>query len=388
MMTKKPAGKSWSPPRGISLRRRDNRGGIWVVQWRDAAKCQRQRSFKARDLAEAFARDLVTKRKESGNTGITGINSAAWRDFQTFCAALNGATVGQVLAVWEKHKHEVLGGDTSLHLKEAVDRHLVTKTKERMSAVAYRHLKLTLDRFVNFAGAETPLTSIDAAQIKAWSEDNAGRFGLGVLATRTNLKALKSFFAKAVMEEWITTNPADKVPLPKAPTWEVSVLSAENGEKLFASCANDPISLRLALEAFGGLRYSSAARLVKTDIRLDEHGITLPADKHKSGRRHYLEGLPENLWSWIRRWWNDPRAWAMTERQILKAKSEAFTNAGVPHPKNVLRHSFCSHHIALHTDAAKTAVLLQHTSPTMLYKHYKGVSSKADAARWFAISPI
>ena len=49
---------------------------------------------------------------------------------------------------------------------------------------------------------------------------------------------------------------------------DVSVLSAENGEKLFTSCANDPISLRPAPEAFGGLRYSSADRPEKSDMSM------------------------------------------------------------------------------------------------------------------------
>jgi len=59
----------------------------------------------------------------------------------------------------------------------------------------------------------------------------------------------------------------------------------------------------------------------------------------------------------------------------------------VRNPGNVLRHSFCSYHIALNRDAARTALLLTHTSPVMLYRHYKGRASAADAEKWFAIAP-
>ena len=43
--------------------------------------------------------------------------------------------------------------------------------------------------------------------------------------------------------------------------------------------------------------------------------------------------------------------------------------------------------LALTDDAAKTAAKMQHTSPVMLYRHYKGVASQADAQAWFAIVP-
>jgi hypothetical protein len=77
----------------------------------------------------------------------------------------------------------------------------------------------------------------------------------------------------------------------------------------------------------------------------------------------------------------------MTARQYLNEKSAAFARAGVENPGNVLRHSFCSYHVAMHRDAARTAVLLTHTSPVMLYRHYKGKATAADAGKWFSIMP-
>ena len=56
-------------------------------------------------------------------------------------------------------------------------------------------------------------------------------------------------------------------------------------------------------------------------------------------------------------------------------------------PGNVLRHSFATYHVAMHKDAASTAVLLTHRNPSMLYQHYKGRASAADAQRYFAIAP-
>lgn len=139
------------------------------------------------------------------------------------------------------------------------------------------------------------------------------------------------------------------------------------------------------MEAFGGLRYTSACRLEKHEIDWENRALVFPASKHKSGRNQYVEGYPENLWKWLEQ---VPAAtWEMTQRQCLQEKSAAFARAGVVNPDNVLRHSFCSYHVALHRDTAQTAVLLTHTSPATLYRHYKESATMADAKDWFSITP-
>jgi integrase len=166
---------------------------------------------------------------------------------------------------------------------------------------------------------------------------------------------------------------------------EVSVMSVADAVRLFESNRGRPVVTRLALEAFGGLRHSSASRLEKHEIDWEGKALIFPAKKHKSKRTQYVEGYPEILWEWLR--CAMPEVWEMNENICMKEKSAAFKRAGIVNPGNVLRHSFCSYHVALNRDAARTAVLLTHTSPSMLYRHYKGKATSADAARWFSILP-
>ena len=70
-----------------------------------------------------------------------------------------------------------------------------------------------------------------------------------------------------------------------------------------------------------------------------------------------------------------------------REKKAAFERAGLSKLCNVLRHSFCSYHFALHQDAAKTALLMQHTNQAMLYRHYKGLALRSDAEKYFMIRP-
>lgn len=122
---------------------------------------------------------------------------------------------------------------------------------------------------------------------------------------------------------------------------------------------------------------------MKADVNFADKGITLPAAKLKTRKRHYIDGLPENLWSWLNA--APEEAWTLTERQYLALKSEVFRLAEVENPGNVLRHSFCSYHIALHKDAARTAVILCHSSPSTLYQHYKGRASASAALQYFGL---
>ena len=61
--------------------------------------------------------------------------------------------------------------------------------------------------------------------------------------------------------------------------------------------------------------------------------------------------------------------------------------AKIPYPQNAARHCFSSYHIALHEDGAKTAVLLGHPNPALLYSTYREVVTKDDALLYFAIVP-
>jgi integrase len=57
---------------------------------------------------------------------------------------------------------------------------------------------------------------------------------------------------------------------------------------------------------------------------------------------------------------------------------------GIEHwPKNSLRHSFASYHLAHFRDAAKTSFEMGHESPKMLYKTYANLVSRRDAEKWW-----
>jgi hypothetical protein len=56
-------------------------------------------------------------------------------------------------------------------------------------------------------------------------------------------------------------------------------------------------------------------------------------------------------------------------------------------PKNALRQSFVTYHVALHRDPGKTALIVSHRNQEILYQHYLGIATREAAAQYFKILP-
>ena len=56
-------------------------------------------------------------------------------------------------------------------------------------------------------------------------------------------------------------------------------------------------------------------------------------------------------------------------------------------PHNAFRHSFASYHVAWKRDFQDTALIMSHKGTDILFKHYRGITTKEDAERYFNIYP-
>lgn len=374
---------------GVAVVRCKDRPGYRVF-WRVDGK-RRSQKFATRDLADAHRTALLDKKKAEGMAGLRDVDPALLADLRTLRAALAGATLSQLLAVWERHKGEVLGGEAGLKLSAAVARFLALIKAEGASSANFDQYELHLARLTAALG-EHLLIAVSADELRAFFAQLHTVRGKKVVKAEGwtlihHQKSVRALFARAKVEGWLADDPMEKVRAPEKPVEEVEFLSVDDGVRLFAANRDRPIVLRLALEAFAGLRYSGSGRLELHEVNFDARTLLIPASKSKDGKRHLLDALPENAWAFLLRWRHEPRAWAFTPRQHLEEKSAAFARAAVVNTGNVLRHSFCTYHIASRKDAALTAILMQHTNPAMLYRHYRGAATASAAGDWFAIHP-
>jgi site-specific recombinase XerD len=334
-------------------------------------------AFPTASAARGAGLALAEKEREFGRE-VRDFDPREWRRYLEAKATHFGGKEPN----WAALSHRMTLETSAMTVAAAIERYRKDRDADGLSPATLSQVKKKLARLGDEFGARK-LHEVDSEAVKAWLGKLAAEFAPWTV--RDHLKVVNTFWQHARRSKWCLDNPLDAVVAPKVPQEEINILTVAETQKLFLANAGEACIGRLALEAFGGLRFSSAGRLLAADLKWADKGIELPGAKHKSGRRHYLDGLPDNLWAWLE---SAPAAcWDLTERQYMKLKGEAFIRAGVTSTQNCLRHSFATYHVAGRKDAAATAILMQHTSPTMLYKHYKGNATTADGGKYFAIVP-
>ena len=208
---------------------------------------------------------------------------------------------------------------------------------------------------------------------------------------------------------WLTDNPMKRVESPQIQDKEPEILTVAETRALFrANEKVDPeICGLLALGAFAGMRTSAIARIDYNEIDFKQRGILTPAEKTKKKRRQWIEDLPDNLWAWLKQ--TPAAAFSMTHRQMLHRRAQAMKRAGLlieaddiaqenakrdrkgeellnlkpkcP-PKNALRHSFVTYHVALHRNPGKTALIVSPVSTEASAKVEPGSGLPIPALSW------
>ncbi len=241
-------------------------------------------------------------------------------------------------------------------------------------------------------------------------------FGLpyGAITIKNKRTYYQGAFSWWDQQGWLFLNPMKRVESPQIQDKEPEILTVAQTRQLFrANEKVDPeICGLLALGAFAGMRSSAIARIDYAEIDFAQRGILTPAEKTKKKRRQWIEDLPDNLWAWLKK--TPPQAFEMTHRQMLHRRAQAFKRAGLlveaddiarenakrdrkglppldlkpkcP-PKNALRHSFVTHHVALHRNPGKTALIVSHRDQDCLYRHYLGIANQKDGDKYFKIFP-
>lgn len=286
---------------------------------------------------------------------------------------------------------------------EAVRRYLQLRLDQGMlvNSDTFRHLRKHLSERFCGAFGEWPIEDIKTDHLRTWVKTLTNPKTSAPMSHNTrnhHLKDLKVFFKCARVEGWIQRDPTEPMKLVKLCEENVTVIPVRDAFEVFKQNRDRRCIGRLALEAFGGLRYSTAGQVVKEDLKFDVHGIEMPSNKHKSRKRKFRQGQPENCWKWLSH--SPDGCWALTLRQYAEEKKEMLVIAGV-RPlvtkcdedreklktlHNIWRHSFASYLLALRKNFPDVAYLMQH-SKTTTTEIYEGQATERDARLYFAISP-
>jgi integrase len=142
----------------------------------------------------------------------------------------------------------------------------------------------------------------------------------------------------------------------------------------------------VALQALGGLRLQEALRLNWHDVfKIPDH-VEVASAKSKTRSRRLVEINPA-LAAWLEpHRGNEGNVSAETLHSHTWQFIQLRKRLKIPPRRNGLRHGFLTAHYALHHNENETAAQAG-TSPAMLFKHYKGLTTKSEAEKWFAVMP-
>lgn len=395
--------QAWVPPRGIRYSFDETRPkSPFYLHWRDDQGKRKAKGYETEKARELAAKALDEKRSKHGDAVLT-FDPDRWARYLQF-QKIVGADVDPIIVAheWRAHRQGIgVEGATGMTVREAFKKYLALREADKLSDDTTRHItKHVGERFCGEFG-ERRLNDITADDIREWLADLSNpKTGepMEDLTKRHHRKDVNTFLDRARKEGWIMRNPCELVAPPKIDDEDVSVIPVRDAFEFFKVNRDATCIGRVALEAFGGLRYTTAALIKKDNIKFPERGVEMAGSIHKSGKRKYRQGHPAALWAWLE---HAPDAcWNLSKRQYADEKKWALVNAKLRQPvasneeeqakidrlRNVWRHSFASYMIAETKNVPKVGYLMQHkhTSTTEIYE---GVASEADAKLYLAITP-
>ena len=229
-----------------------------------------------------------------------------------------------------------------------------------------------------------PCRTLDTAEIERWLFESRGDM---LPQTINNWRSsLHTFFAWAVRQKFLDSNPADGVTKPKLIRGAPEIWKPEDLDRLLHGAPPELVPA-LAIGAFAGLRNAEILRLEWREVNFESGLIEITASKAKTARRRLVKIEP-NLALWLAPYKaNTGKVWTLCQQAYHDNTRKLCREFALAWPANGLRHSFASYHLAHFRNSASLSLEMGHMTPQMLFEHYREVVTPADAARYWEIVP-
>jgi len=142
----------------------------------------------------------------------------------------------------------------------------------------------------------------------------------------------------------------------------------------------------LALGFFAGLRTTELRQIEWSAVKFDQKIVTVSPSIAKSRSVRNVE-MSDGLIAWLLPYRKESGCIAPQDRAWWTAQEAIARRSGAKWIKNGMRHSFATYHVAKYGNPAKTSYELGHNSPELLFRHYRGLATAQDAAKFWQIAP-
>jgi len=290
-------------------------------------------------------------------------------------------------------------------LDELITMCIAAKREEGQSERYLKQFKSPTEKFAKAGHGGRLAHEIVCDDITGWLRDNEWSE-----KTWNNYRTdLRTLFQWGIDQKYLTMNPCDAVPRKKIADGEIEFLQVDDVARLLTRAAMvKPGALRrdekgvwveqdleqvdfrdcLAVAALGlfcGLRPERELGELTWDA-VREDVVWVRGHTAKSRSRRVVD-LPENARAWL-------ALCPSREGKILPTnfvrKWKALRKAvklldGWPH--DAMRHTFATMWLALHGDEKRLQMLMGHVNAELIYKHYRGQTTPAEAKKFWELSP-
>jgi len=263
-----------------------------------------------------------------------------------------------------------------IRLKGAVKTYLDVIRKRSLRPSSAKQTRINLNQLSEEFG-DCDCRSITSSDLEQWfGKRNWKRSTVdGVIAK------IGPFFTWCVRESIILENPCTKVVKPlNFDDGPPAIFTVEDTARLLqvAQCIDPPIAKYLAIGLFAGIRPNEIIRLDNSDI--NGRYIEVKGTSAKTRKRRIVSVL-SNLKNWLR------IAESLPKKNLRRRREIVIRQANVDWTHDIMRHTYASYHLAYHQSADKTALEMGHRDTQMLFRHYRSVVSKDEAAKFWKIEP-
>ena len=348
----------------------------WVVEGFKNNKGKRSRRFfRTRAEADDFAQNALQEQRQYGQ-------KAQHLPHELRLSAIKCA---EKLSVYGKSLEEATEAllerlrlsQRSCSLNKLVSEYLEIKQGKDLSRRHLQDLKNRLGKFASFAGDKTA-SEIKPEQIEHWLQDFRGE------NHNNYLRRLHALFNYGIKRGYLAENPANAIDKVKVADTEPAIFAPEEIEALLNAVLDRAVPY-FAIGAFAGLRPREIERLDWTDIHLEEGYIRVRPKVAKTASNRLVDIQP-NLRAWLLPLTRENGP--VTPPNIRKIREAAQCKIGLTQwPQDGLRHSYASYHLAHFKNINELATQMGHTDTKLIFRHYRSVVTKDEAANFWKIEP-
>ncbi len=365
-----------------------------------------RRSFSTEAKAKAGIRAHIQKQKKDNSTQevlqkrigekADKLTTDNLIDAAAALGILGGSvTLATAAEYFMQHNHPKGGKRT---VDDVISGYVAEAESDGLRSASIQDMKNRLGRF-SAAFGKTPIHEIGRVKVLEWSrgKHTAKRDGEAIspLTRKHYLTVIGGLFNYALENDLITENPLAKKSTRRRKASgmadeimpEIITVAEVTAVMLAAQEHDSSMVPALAIGFFAGVRTSELQQLEWQHVNLVEKRLTIsPAIAKKRSVRHI--DISDNLAAWLAPYAQksglvapDSTAW---RHRFDKVRDHAEIDRW---PHNAMRHCFATYYLAKTDDANKTALQLGHRDTNLLFKHYRGLATREDAAAFWAITP-